>query len=152
MSPNHKPLPPLQFSRETDWAILVLDSDVGNIFGWQEPITWNTNWINKPLMYNVAYPVVDMSNSYGTYPLLNKNCTIQSDTDNYFWHDCATNGGSSGSAITTIIGDKSYVIGIHNTGYGYDYCNSFQAEICGNGAIKSDNFLLIWNILVGYKK
>lgn len=148
MRPGHAPLSPLVFTRETDWAILVLDEDVGDQFGWQEPIAWNAKWVNKPVMYNVAYPAVDASNWYGTYPMLHKNCTIRVDAKNYLWHDCDTNGGSSGSSITTMINNKSYVVALHNTGYGLDRCTYFKPDACANGAVKVETFLDTWKKLV----
>lgn len=148
MRPGYKSLAPLVFTRENDWAILVLDADVGHQFGWQEPIAWNAKWVNKPVMYNVAYPGVDAANLYGTYPMLHTNCAIRFDVKNYLWHDCDTNGGSSGSAIATMINDKSYVVAIHNTGYGLDHCTKFKPEICANGAVKAEAFLDTWKKLV----
>lgn len=148
MRPGHAPLKPLVFTRETDWALLVLDEDVGNQFGWQEPLAWNAQWLNKSVMYNVAYPAVDASNWYGTYPMLHKNCTIRIAAKDYLWHDCDTNGGSSGSSITTMINDKSYVVAVHNTGYGLDHCTYFKPDACANGAVKTDVFIDTWKKVV----
>ena len=97
-----------------DWALLVLDRNVGDATGWfgvlsSLPIFGATN----SSLTMIGYPA-DLSFGRQMYQV--RNCEVRGHRWNILLHDCDSWGGSSGSALVANTNEGSYVVGVHTRG------------------------------------
>lgn len=128
------------YAKESDWAILVLNDALGSEFGWLGTKSWNSGWLNST-WFNVQYPNAGALNENGEYPLFQKGCKIRENTGGYFYHDCDSNGGASGSSLVGTWEGSHYVVALHNMSWGTNGCTPYKVGTCSNGAVMPDKFI-----------
>lgn len=131
---------PSNFSFGHDWAILILNENVGNQFGWLGTKSFESRWYNQNFWSLVSYPNAGELNSSGEYPLFQSNCAIRDDYNDQLLHDCDTNGGASGSGLWAMWDGKYFVVALNNSSWG-DVCPVYSVGQCSNGAVKPDRYI-----------
>jgi len=108
-----------------DWAILTLDQDLGDIYGY---LGWRQIDWTDPEQLAALNGQVNLAGYSGDFPRnfpqerradvagVHVGCSIERvEEDGMLVHDCDTTGGSSGSAITALFDDGNYyIVGLHN--------------------------------------
>lgn len=125
---------------EEDWAVLKLDSCLGDKYGWFEFEKIPTWTVTREKLVMAGFPSDKSTSSLTVDP----DCAIHPETfDNpAIWrHDCASRPGSSGSPLLLKRGDDYRVVALNETERSpyLEIISSFSAFLA-NGAIPAELF------------
>lgn len=98
-----------------DWAIIRLNSPLGDQLGWFDVVDEEVSTLTKPTWWR-KYILAGYSGDYqrGRTAGVDVGCKIMEETDDgNFTHDCDTFGGASGSPIFAFFKGKAKIVGIH---------------------------------------
>ncbi|MBF0313279.1 MAG: hypothetical protein HQK50_05495 [Oligoflexia bacterium] len=111
-----------------DYALLVLDRDIGNTIGWAGIAALPDDVLNnelRALLY--GYPAalnpliqdrvdVDVLDILAAFPLVGMNGVINHIEENNLYYDIDTQGGQSGAGLLASVNNGTYCIGVHTQG------------------------------------
>ncbi|MEM9809104.1 MAG: trypsin-like peptidase domain-containing protein [Cyanobacteria bacterium P01_D01_bin.56] len=136
-----------------DWAILVLNQNIGRRFGWLGVEEVYPGLLDRDVMSMVSYPG-DREKSLR--PVFQEGCSIGSATGqgigSIISHSCDSAPGASGAPIYFKRGDAHIVAAIHNAAItGVEECDDFGRGIfCRNFAVNALEFQQA--LLIAYRE
>ena len=96
-----------------DWAVCIINTDIGNQVGWFDISITSDNIVNNQISI-IGYPGDKIGNE--RFDMFRSTGIVESVTGNIIFHNADTAGGDSGSPVF-VANDNSYTVkGIHTAG------------------------------------